>query len=142
MDVSVLVQFAGLDLAADLHLASAGDRRGLGAGAAEPGEAAPDARHDAHVEEVGPGGCAEAGGVAPPGPQLPPPRLPDVELDRAGGGGPLLAGAGLLAARAARGAATSRVLEVRVDMAGQCHLRHTRRQWRTHRRKKLQWKNR
>ena len=117
MDVAVLVQFAGLDLAADLHLAPAGDRR-------EPGEAAPDARHDAHVEEVGPGGCAEAGGVAAPGPQLPPPRLPDVELDRAGGGGPLLAGAGLLAARAARGAATSRVLEMRVDMAGQCHL-HT-----------------
>ena len=122
MDVSVLVQLPGLDLAADLHLASAGDRRGRGAGAAEPGEAAPDARHDAHVEEVGPGGCAEAGGVAAPGPQLPPPRLPDVELDRAGGGGPLLAGAGLLAARAARGAATSRVLEMRVDMAGQCHL--------------------
>ena len=132
MDVAILVQLAGLDLAAHLHLASAGDRR-------EPGEAAPDARHDAHVEEVGPGGCAEAGGVAAP--QLPPPGLPDVELDWAGGGGPLLALAGLLAARAARGAATSRVLEVRVDMAGQRDL-NTWRQWRTHRGDKMQGKNR
>ena len=114
VDVPVLVQLPGLDGAGPEHdLACGGEDRRWGWCPPQP---VLDPRHDAHVEEVGPGGRDEAPGLrlVAAASERPPPRFPRAELDRRGLGR-------LLPPRPGR-AARDGVLEVRIDVARQRDL--------------------